>query len=164
MGLAERCDALVIVASEERGDVTLMHDASFERVPSAEALLASLRALMPRSVRSSRRQIFTRRELGLLATAAAIALAVWASVLYTGSAVRIRTVPIEFTNLPPGLRIVAQSAPAVEVRLRGSSWSLDSAVSADLVMRVSLARLGEGSHTVPLSSLLLQVPPGVVRR
>jgi diadenylate cyclase len=32
MGLSERCDALVIVVSEERGEVTLVHDSAFERI------------------------------------------------------------------------------------------------------------------------------------
>ena len=78
MALAERCDAPVIVASEERGEVTLMHDSSVETVRTADALLDSLRTLMPPPpIRPSRWQIFNRRELGLQALAAAIAFAIW---------------------------------------------------------------------------------------
>lgn len=77
MGRAERCDALVIVASEERGEATLMYDATFERMPTADALLAALRTLMPAPASSSRQPFFNRRELGLQAIAAVIALAIW---------------------------------------------------------------------------------------
>jgi len=161
MGLAERCDALVIVASEERGEVTLMHDSGFETVRTAGALLDSLRTLMPPPARPSRRQVFNRRELGLQALAAAIAFAIWISALYTGSAVRVRTVPIEFTNVAPGLRITEQSAVAVEVRLRGSSWLLDSPGTDQVVVRVSLAGLAEGAHLVEISPGLVLLPLGV---
>jgi uncharacterized protein (TIGR00159 family) len=161
MGLAERCDALVIVASEERGEVTLMHDSSFETVSTTDALLDSLRTLMPAPARASHWQVFNRRELGLQALAAAIACAIWISALSTGSAVRVRTVPIEFTDVASGLRIVEQSALAVEVRLRGSSWLLDSAEADQVVVRVSLAGLGEGAHSLEISPESLRLPLGV---
>jgi hypothetical protein len=161
MGLAERCDALVIVASEERGEVTLMHDSTFETVATASALLTLLRTPMPPPVPSSRWPVFNGRELGLQAVAAAIAFAIWASALYTGSAVRVRTVPIEFTNVAPGLRITGQSAVAVDVRLRGSSWLLDSPGTDQVVVRVSLAGLEEGAHSVEISPGLLRLPLGV---
>ena len=45
MGLSERCDALVIIASEQRGEVTLMHDSIFERVADVDQLLGALRNL-----------------------------------------------------------------------------------------------------------------------
>jgi uncharacterized protein (TIGR00159 family) len=160
-GLAERCDALVIVASEERGDVTLMHDSTFETVDTASALLTLLRTLMPPPARPSRWRAFNRREIGLQAVAAAIAFAIWASALYTGSAVRVRTVPIEFTNVAPGLRITGQSAVAADVRLRGSSWLLDSLATDQVVVRVNLAGLGEGAHSVEISPGLLRLPLGV---
>jgi hypothetical protein len=162
MGLAERCDALVIVASEERGEVTLMHDSTFETVATASALLASVRTLMPSPARSLRWQVLNRRELGLQAVAATIAFAIWASVLYPGSAVRVRTVPIEFTNLAPGLRITGQSAVTVEARLRGSSWLLDFPGTDQVVVRVNLAGLSEGVHSVAISPALLRLPLGVL--
>ena len=57
LGLAERCDALVIVASEQRGEVTLMHDGAFELMAQPDQLAGALRNLTlppsrhPRGVR-----------------------------------------------------------------------------------------------------------------
>lgn len=45
MGLAERCDAVVIVASEQRGEVTLIHDGAFELMAQADQLAGALRNL-----------------------------------------------------------------------------------------------------------------------
>ena len=55
----------------------------------------------------------------------------------------MRTVPIEAVNLAPGLRIVDQSAVAAQVRLRGSSWALDSMEGALLTARADVHNLSE---------------------
>lgn len=43
MGLAERCDALVVVASEERGEMTLMCGREIRQMNSPDELAAALR-------------------------------------------------------------------------------------------------------------------------
>lgn len=161
MGLAERCDALVVVASEERGQVTLMHDARFEPMSTPTELRGRLQSLMAPSPPSSRARLFTRRDLGLSAVATALALVIWASVLGTGSAVRVRTAPIEFTNLSPGLRLAGQSTTSVDVRLRGPTWLLDSIDEGATVAHVSLLGVGEGTHWLLLAPRAFQLPPGV---
>ena len=96
MGLAERSDAIVVVASEERGDVTLMHDGAFRRVESADAMLIELKTLFAPepTVRSTR--YFRRSELLLQSVAIALAVVIVAATsLVAGTIVRVRTVPIE---------------------------------------------------------------------
>lgn len=53
MGLAERSDAVIVVASEERGDVTLMHDGEFRQFRSAGEMLTELRTLVAPQLRRS---------------------------------------------------------------------------------------------------------------
>jgi hypothetical protein len=60
----------------------------------------------------------------------------------------VRTLPIEAVNLAPGLRIVDQSAVAAQVRLRGSSWALDSMEGALLTARADVHNLSEGVHEI----------------
>jgi diadenylate cyclase len=76
-GLAERCDALVIVASEERGEVALMHDATFEQVEQADQLSVALRnlTLTPRPTPVPR--FLTPKELRLQAIAIGLAAVIW---------------------------------------------------------------------------------------
>lgn len=151
MGLAERSDAIVVVASEERGDVTLMHDGAFRRVESADAMLIELKTLFAPepTVRSTR--YFRRSELLLQSAAIALAVVIVAATsLVGGTIVRVRTVPIEAVNLAPGLRIVDQSAIAAQVRLRGSSWALDSMEGALLTARADVQNLSEGVQEIGL--------------
>lgn len=161
MGLAERSDAVVIVASEERGDLTLMHDGTFQPIDGVEELVAGLKALVTApAARPSR----ARRpgELLLQGVALALGLAIWgATFLVTGSVVRTRTVPIEFTRLVSGFRIVDQSVAFVQMRLHGSTWALDAIEDERLIVRADLRDAGEGVHSVDVGAPWPVLPPGI---
>lgn len=103
-----------------------------------------------------------RPNLRLKASAVGLAALVWSlTFLVPGSSVRARNVPVEFTNLPRGLAISYQSAAVLEVRLRGTAWLLDSVDLDQLVARVSLGNLQEGSHSLEIGSDALNLPPGM---
>lgn len=161
MGLAERSDAVIVVVSEERGEVTLMHDGEFRRIGRADEMLVRLRTLLaPEPAPRPRRSL---RPSQLLLPGAAIGLAfviMAATSLVPGAVVRVKTVPIDVTNLSPGLRILDQSAVAAQVQLRGSSWALDSIESEPLSARVDVQSLPEGIHTIDVGPPRL-LPIGV---
>jgi diadenylate cyclase len=161
MGLAERSDAIVIVASEERGDVTVISDGQFRPVSSAQELLAVLHGVTTRSARSSGWHLFDRKELGTLAIAVSFATAIWATLVLGENTVQTRTVPVELINVADGLRISQQSTATVQLRLHGSSWLLTSVDPRSLVLRVSMAEMKEGMHTVALQTNALTLPFGV---
>jgi len=151
MGLAERSDAIVVVASEERGDVTLMHDGAFRRVESADAMLIELKTLFAPEPTVRSTTYFKRSELLLQSVAIALAVVIVAATsLVAGTIVRVRTVPIEAVNIAPGLRISDQSAIAAQVRLRGSSWALGSMEGALLTARADAQNLSEGVQEISL--------------
>lgn len=151
MGLAERSDAVIVVASEERGDVTLMHDGEFRRIRSADEMLTQLRTLVAPQPTVRSRRFFRRSELLLQGIAVVLALIVVAATsLVAGTVVRVRTVPIEVTNLAPGLMILDQSAVSAQVQLRGSSWALVAMEDAPLEARADADNLSQGVHDIAL--------------
>ena len=161
MGLAERSDAVTVVASEERGDVTLMHDGEFRRIDSADELLTQLEKLV--APQPTRRSIHSFRPSALLLPCAAVGLAlviVAATSWVAGTVVRIRTVPIDVTNLAPELRILDQSAVAAQVQLRGSLWALDAIEGEPLAARADAEDLPEGIHEIDIRAPR-RLPSGV---
>jgi uncharacterized protein (TIGR00159 family) len=76
MGLAERSDAVVVVASEERGDVTVMHDGTFRRVDDAGDMLIELQTLFAPQPAPRSTTYFQPSELWLHAVAIVLALIV----------------------------------------------------------------------------------------
>ncbi|MGA2435920.1 MAG: DNA integrity scanning protein DisA nucleotide-binding domain protein, partial [Bryobacteraceae bacterium] len=143
MGLARRSDALVIAVSEERGTVTLMEDSRVREIASVEELAAALEKLEAGSRRPalSRLRRFVAADLRLKFAALGLAALVWAPTVFTtGSSVRTITVPVEFTDVPRGMSIAAQSASEVDVQLRGNSWIMGSASFGKVAASFDLRR------------------------
>lgn len=161
MGLAERSDAVVIVASEERGEVSWISDGQIQRVMNEEQLRRSLQRIAASPKAPSTWHLLSRRELGIQLLAAALATAIWATFLFTRDTVQVQNVPIQFTDVPRGVRVTEQSESAIHIRLRGSRWALRSLDREQLIVRVSLAALTPGVHRLAIGSRSLVLPVGV---
>jgi uncharacterized protein (TIGR00159 family) len=163
LGLAEGSDALVLVASEERGEVVVVDGRAIHAMADAAALRQALYKLHPERPASMwtrlRRLLFANIRYRL--SAVGLASLIWGvSFLGGGTTVKDVIVPVEFANVPAGLYISNQPLNTVSVQLRGNSWVMNPAMSG-LTAHVDLSGLGEGWHTIRLSSPGLQLPPGV---
>jgi len=165
MGLAERCDALVIVVSEERGSVTLMEGRQIITVRDADELLTLLKDRQEPASKSLldrfRKAVLSHVELKLVAVGLA-SLMFFVTFLSLGTAVRTAVIPIEFYNVPQGMAISNQSVTRVEVELRGSPLVMSAAILAGLVARLDLRGVEPGVHSMPVGIAALDLPPGVV--
>lgn len=159
IGLAERSDAIIVVVSEERGVVTVIHGRENRQIDRVQDLVLSLETLCGRSTREVSG---FRRNLGLKAAAVGLAGLIWAiSFGLTGTTVRMVVVPLEFSNVPPGLKITNQSSATLQVQLRGPRWLFESVSLSRVAGRLDLGGLREGAHKVPVQVGALNLPPGV---
>src|SRR5262245_42720205 len=163
LGLSERSDARVVVVSEERGEVTLMHEGRADLMRAPDELVSALTIENPRSTKKpSQARSRLRLTGGVVAASLGLSALVWGlTFLVPGTAVRVETVPIEFTNVPPGLMINAQSVEGVQVWLRATDFIFGSVNVSELVARCDLSQARPGSNVVRLSASMLAVPPGV---
>jgi uncharacterized protein (TIGR00159 family) len=165
MGLAERCDCVVLAVSEERGLVSLMQGKEIYELEQPDALVAALAD--PGSIEREsagtrlRRALFSNAALKL--GALGLASLIWSmSFLAAGTTIRSVAVPIEFSNVPPGMQITEQSVDSMEIQLRGSPWIIDSVNLGNRIARFNLGSLGPGSHQLKLAPATLNLPPGVI--
>jgi diadenylate cyclase len=163
LGLSERSDASVIVVSEERGEVTLMREGRADVIRSADALVSALASEQPADSRKSgQARSGLRLSGGVAAAALALAALVWSvTFLLPGKSIRVETVPIEFTNVPTGLVIDAQSIETMQVWLRATDFIFESVNLSDLVARCDLSQAHPGMNVVRLNASVLGVPPGI---
>ena len=164
MGIAEGSDALAIVVSEERGDVTIMSGRR-QVVVETEIELVDLLASSSRP----KNRITTRTvaaRLGndwKLKSSALIgsALLLWGSTALSGNSERIIPAPVEFDNLAPGLDVATDGMPQVEVQVRGRSWVVDGSGLSQIRVHLDLRDYGPGVHTLPVNRQALALPPGL---
>jgi uncharacterized protein (TIGR00159 family) len=124
LGLAERCDALCIVVSEERGTISVARDGRLRVLQGAQELAGELRGFIARSTRGSeapslRWKTVTRswREAGL---ALGLGLALWfVFVPGSQSAVIVRSALVAVENLPMDYELVGIEPAEVQVSLSG---------------------------------------------
>ena len=81
--------------------------------------------------------------------------------LTTGTTVRTRVTPIEFTRLPRGLAVASQSDEGVQVQIRGNAWLPDSVNLDTMTAPLDLAPLQAGSHTLVMAPENVNAPHGV---
>jgi len=165
MGLAERCDALVTVVSEERGDVTLMQGRDLKHMEGSGELMAALEDLHEgaRENAATRFRRFFLDNLPFKLAALGLAGLIWSmSYLASGTTIRTVTIPVEFSNVPAEMEVSDQSADSLELQVRGSPWIMDSISMNKLIARFDLRNLRSGRHTLKLAPSTLDLPPGIV--
>ncbi len=165
MGLVERCDAIVVAVSEERGEVTLMHNREARVVTDGGSLVVLLERLHSRPPMTVRRRAWraVSAHMGFKLAALGLASLIWTfSWMETGSTIRSVSLPVEFVNIPRGMDVSDQSTDRLYVQLRGKSWMMDTIGVARLVARFNLAHAKEGTTRLTVGPDVLNLPPGVI--
>jgi diadenylate cyclase len=165
LGLSERTDALVIVASEERGEVTLMRAGRPSIVNSVEQLAQLLQTSQRRPKVQWRTRastlLFSDAKLKLIS--AGVAALIWTiSSVETFTTVREVSAPVAFRDVPPGLDVNYKSDPRIMLQLRGSSWLMNSDTLSRLIVHFSLRNAQEGTQRFHVGVENVDLPPGIV--
>jgi diadenylate cyclase len=165
IGASERSDAVIVVVSEQRQEVHIVHRAQMHPVTDRQHLVTNLESRLDRNRTASGgrlKVLFTRNLSSKIAAAALSALIFGAAFLLPASTVRSISVPIEFNNLPAGLEVSGISANHVDVELQGRSLILSSVNPGDLAAHIDLRNAKAGTESVPITAESLQLDPGIV--
>ncbi len=162
LGLTEASDAVVIVVSEERGEVSLAQGPKLQRIPDAENLIARLEDHFGVSEAHGPE---ARRERIEVTTAALVSLlfitGFWYSISRGLETLVSFDVPVEYQNRNPGLEIVQASVNAVRVTLSGSGTLVKSTRPDQVRVRVDLSASSAGENTIPITAGNVSLPPGL---
>jgi len=169
LGLSERCDALVVVVSEERGVISVAKDGKLTQLASSAELKKRILAFKARVApeRQTRRvtQLFTR-AVGIKLLSVAVALAAWliAYDYRSETAVRSMNVPIVFENVPKGWAVGEPSPLEVLVSLSGPKRQLEGLERGQVNVAIDVSNLKQGLQRVPISTNAVTTPAGFVAR
>ena len=166
LGLAERSDALSIVVSEERGEVSVAWRGRLTRVEGAAELRELVEKFLRRTARR-RREPWLQSRLKLARSrwregvvAMAVASGLWlhtvpGAVLDRSS----KAIPVVVDNLPEGYRVAAIEPPAVDVEFEGLRRDLVRASTEEFRVRVDGDLVDQGRRTFSIEAGQVAHPP-----
>lgn len=163
LGLSECSDALVVVVSEERGEVSLAVGNRLLPMENAQQLEAQLEELLTSSDLKNDNPLPGRifRNLPIKAAIVVAVSVIWLLFSLRQGEVAIIPVPLTFHGLPEGMNLTRVSPDEVTVRLRSDSGLVPSPRQLDLTADLDLSGIREGNNTLTVSAANVRVPPGM---
>jgi diadenylate cyclase len=165
LGLTERCDALCLLVSEERGTVALARQGKLTLFSDPFRLGQELERTTPEEVDETSHLNhlwhWLTYRLGSKALALGVALGLWMAVAGQQSAEMALTVPIEYQRIAAGVELRGEIPAEVTIRLRGSQLALAALRASSIRLHVSLERVRDGLNYIALTAHHLDLPPGV---
>lgn len=165
LGLAEQCDALVIVVSEERGTISVAEGKNITELASAGELKERLTPFWQRHYgqgRAVREHQNLGRRLQTAALALSLSAVLWLLFAYNPEmAYRTFAVPVEFRNVPDEWTLTEIEPLEVQVALLGTQQAFRSLDPSQLVMSFDVQGSPEGDSVFTVSESNLQLPEGI---
>ena len=165
LGLTERCDALCLLVSEERGTVALAQQGKLRLFSDPLSLSHELERTAPERLDEAshltRLQRWLTYRLSAKALALTVAIGLWTAVAGQQSTEMALTVPIEYQRIASGVELRGEIPAEVGVRLRGSQLALAALRASSVRLNVSLDRVRDGLNYIALTAHHLDLPPGV---
>lgn len=161
-GLAEQTDALILVVSEERGEVTLFKEGAINAVKDHRELDRMLRRYL--GILPAGGNAVWKQAVELTAAALVCLLCVtgiWLNFARGFETLASLEVPVEFTDRDPRMELFSASTSSVKLQISGSG-SLIKTVRPDQVkIQLSLANAAAGRNEIAISGDNVILPPGV---
>jgi uncharacterized protein (TIGR00159 family) len=163
LGLTEGSDAVVVVVSEERGEVSLAKGSHLRSIGSQRKMVQKLEEHFGITEAHGPQAKKERIEVTIAALVSLLFIAgFWFSISRGLETLVTFEIPIEYQNRNPNLEIVHTSVNSVRLNLSGSGTLVKSTRADQIRVRLDLSNSIAGQNTYPITSNNVSLPPGLV--
>lgn len=165
LGLSERCDAIVLVISEERGVVSIVEDGTIVECLTPTDVKMRLERFFaqkfPVATKSTWR-LFRTEHLSLKLVSVCIVILIWLASSHQSTRIyRIFAINVDYINLPKGMVWGSEPLEQVKVTFQGTERTLDLMGPSKLKATIDLDNIKAGKHEILLSADNLRYPKGL---
>ena len=163
VGLTERCDAWVVIVSEERGEVSIARKGKIDRVENIEEftglILEAIAPLTPQKKRRMKRlQLFLTTRWPVKLGSFALICLFW--IMLAGQQdfqVDLR-VPLGLKNIPAGMEVLRPLNPEVQITFRGLRKDASTLSERNVHVGVDLSLAGTGKRIYSITRDQIVLP------
>jgi hypothetical protein len=165
LGLAETTDAVVIVVSEERGDILFAKGNRLREIKQKRTLVQNIQehvgtaAVKKGAVKKERLEITAAALLSIV-----FITGIWFSVSRGQDTLVSLDIPVDYINRKPGTEIFDTSAKSVSLVLSGSGALVKSITPDQVAVRLDLSKSVIGPNSFSIRSENISLPPGIILR
>jgi uncharacterized protein (TIGR00159 family) len=163
LGLAEVSDALVIVVSEERGEISVAQDGRMTDIKDRFVLSGQLERHLGILPQAGSEQSEARRLHTMAAALVSVLFvtAVWFSFSRGFESIMTMEIPVEFTKRAPRMEILETSVNTVNLKLSGSGSLIRATRPEQVHVKLDLENAVAGRNTYTITQDNVSLPPGV---
>ena len=161
IGITERCDAIALIISEERGEVMMAMGGEITRLTDPDELKTRLESFLVKpQVTKGRWQAALTSNLAPKIISLSLVLVLWGFLAGQQRAEMWLTVPLEYRNMPASTEITGDLVNKVEVGIRGPRGMISGISPEQVRAYVDLTQASRGLNYVRLTSENVKVPLG----
>jgi len=162
LGLSELSDAMVVVVSEERGEVSVAERGALEKVETPVELKRRLDRFMyrvrPRTSTGFRRRLLVENS-GLKLASVLVACVAWFLISFEAESIqKTFVVPVEYRNLPDTMDIDDAAPTEARVTLTGLERAFNLLAPSTLKVSLDLSKVEEGPQQIAIDESYVKLP------
>jgi uncharacterized protein (TIGR00159 family) len=165
LGLSERSDAVVVVISEERGEVSLATAGTFRLMSTPTELIMALDELLRSEAERPRSTTLRQRIFSNMLPKMFLLLSVcvfWALITTRQGQITTVSVPVQLHGVPDGIVLLHTFPEELTVQIKALSSLTPTPSKLDLTAEIDAATVAEGSNTLRINHSSITMPSGMV--